>query len=400
MEKQDDKLNQESEVEAAVTESTALAPLGVDKVALFVGESTSAQRYMEAVGAFRTMIPRATKPTDWVSFGDPKEQEGKKCAVYLQEYAASQISRLLQTKFGYNIIIDKPVHLVYPDSPTPWGIEKVIDGVSHLEVIVQGGVNIMDIQTGQTERIEPILGTASTTDPFVGKRYGEKLDPRSIQFGLLLKKAIANYKGNCYREIWGLRGFTLYDLAQCGLDVSRVHDSMRREAGAGSAATPEEKDAKAQLWDRILRTHDGKAEEARKFLKSMTSYPAGTNKKTGKTYDANPGYDNINHLYMTNKDGSENFTYKKIVAAVEKIEQEKGLAAQTTHEEGNAAQETAQGLYMKFKGELEACKRTEEVLAVEKRIALAKGLSSSQMKALSSIASSMVDKFDAETGGL
>jgi hypothetical protein len=391
MEPEKDKNSAIEEETAESLETTALTTPGIqDKVALFVGESTSAQRYMEAVGKFRAMIPSATKPTDWVSFGDPKDQQ--KCAVYLQEYAASQISRLLQTKFGYNIIIDKPVHLVYPDSPTPWGIEKIVDGVAHLEVIVQGGVNIMDIQTGKTERIDPILGTSSTTDPFVGKRYGEKLDPRSIQFGLLLKKAIANYKGNCYREIWGLRGFTLYDLAQCGLDVSRVHDSQRRAAGDNATATPEEKDAKQKLWDRILRAHDGKAEDSRKFLKSMTGYPA----KPGK-YAAKEGFDNIAQLYLTGKDGSESIAYKKIKEALDNMEKAQGVAAGDAQSD---AAESAQQAYMRFKTTLESCKRTDEVMNVEKQIAISKGLTSSQMKALSSIASSMVDKFDAETGGL
>lgn len=398
METQEGKINQDGPQDVEEVTATALAPVGVDKVALFVGESTAAQRYVEAIGTFRAMIPKATKPTDWVSFGDPEDQ--KKCQVYLQEYAASQISRLLQTKFGYNIVINKPLHLLYPDSPTPWGIEKIVDGVAHLEVIVQGSVDVTDINTGKTEHIEPVLGTASTLDPFVGKRYGEKLDPRSVQFGLLLKKAIANYKGNCYREVWGLRGFTLYDLAQCGLDVSRVHDSMRRDAGAGSAATPQEKDAKKEMWDRILRVHDGKAEEARKFIKSMTSYPAGTNKKTGKTYPANPGVDNINQVYMTNKDGSENLTWKKISQAVEKLEKDRGMAAETTQSDADESQETAQQKYMRFKTQLEACKRSDEVMEVEKKISQSTGLSTSQMKALDSIASSMVDKFDAETGGL
>lgn len=122
METQEGKINQDGPQDVEEVTATALAPVGVDKVALFVGESTAAQRYVEAIGTFRAMIPKATKPTDWVSFGDPEDQ--KKCQVYLQEYAASQISRLLQTKFGYNIVINKPLHLLYPDSPTPWGIEN------------------------------------------------------------------------------------------------------------------------------------------------------------------------------------------------------------------------------------------------------------------------------------
>lgn len=379
------------EMEAEVAAATALAPVGIDKVALFVGEPTAAERYLKAVGEFRAMIPKATKPTDWVSFGDPKDQQ--KCQVYLQEFAASQVSRLLQTKFGYNIIINKPVHLLYPDSPTPWGIEKVVDGVAHLEVVVQGSVDVEDINTGKVERIEPIIGASATTDPFFTKRYGDFKDPRSVPFGGLLKKAIANYKGNCYREVWGLRGFTLYDLAQCGLDVSRVHDSQRRNAGDNATATPEEKDAKQKLWDRILRAHDGKAEDAKKFLKSMTGYPA----KPGK-YAAKEGFDNIAQLYLKDKDGvNDSIAHKKIKEALDKMEKEHGVAAGEQQAEG---EESAQQAYMRFKGELEACKRSDEVFNVEKRIALNKGLTQSQMKALNSIASSMIDKFDAETGGL
>lgn len=386
--------NTENKNEEIIIQSeTAMTTAGVDKVSLFVSEPVSAQRYIEAVGSFRAMIPRATKPTDWVSFGDPKENDGKKCGVYLQEYAASQLSRLLQTKFGYNIIIDKPVHLVYPDSTTPWGIEKVVDGVSHLEVIVQGGASVLDIHTGQTERIEPIIGASSTTDPFVGKRYGDKVDPRSIQFGLLLKKAIANYKGNCYREIWGLRGFTMFDLARCGLDVSRVHDSMRRDAGG--SATPEEKNAKEQLWDRILRAHDGKSEEAKKFLKNLTSYPAGTNKATGKSYPANAGYDNINQVYVTNKDGSENRAYKKIVDAVTKLEKDRGMAADDTSVKN---EEGPEKLYMKFKKRLDDCQTIDEVLEVEKNIGAAKSLSAMQIKSLQNVASQIFVKLDC--GGL
>jgi len=394
MDKQETNINDEE----TATETTALAPVGIEKIALFIGEPTAAQRYVEAIGAFRTMIPKATKPTDWVSFGDPKDQ--KKCQVYLQEFAVSQVSRMLMTKFGYNIIIDKPVHLVYPDSPTPWGIEKIVDGVAHLEVILQGGVSVLDIQTGQTERIEPILGTASTLDPFVGKRYGEKLDPRSVQFGLLLKKAVANYKGNCFREVWGLRGFTLYDLAQCGLDISRVHDSMRREAGASATSTPAEKDAKDVMWDRILRVHDGKADAARKFIKDATSYPAGTNKSTGKTYPANPGVDNIAQVYMTDKNGKESVGWKKITMAVEKMEKDRGIGADTVQTEESEAEETAQVAYGRFKSELEACKTPDEIIKTEKKVAMFRGLSSSQMKALSSMAQARQEEITSSTGGL
>jgi hypothetical protein len=393
-------MRMEGDGEDAVTSEpvTALAPVGVDKVSLFVGEPTAADRYVQAIRTFREMIPKATKPTDWVSFGDPKDPQ--KCQVYLQEYAASQISRLLQTKFGYNIIINKPNHLIYPDSPTPWGIEKTVDGVAHLEVIVQGSVDVQDIQTGKAEHIEPILGASSTTDPFFTKRYGDFKDPRSVPFGGLLKKAIANYKGNCFREIWGLKGFTLADLAKAGLDVSQVHDSMRRDAGHNAAATPEEKDAKAQLWDRILRAHDGKADEARKWLKSMTSYPAGTNKRTGKSYEANPGFDNIAQAYMTNRDGSENFTWKKIVEAVDKMEKARPEASEHAAQSAAGAESDASALYMKLKDEIEACTTPDQVIAAEKKVAMSRGLSSPQMRALSSIAQAKTDDLTSQTGGL
>lgn len=372
-----------------------------ERTALFIGDGKAASRYLDAIQEFRRMIPRATKPGDWVSFGDPNDPA--KASVHLQEFAASQVSRLLQTKFGYTIKINMPARLTYPGSPIPFGVEKMVDGVAHIEIIVEGSVEVTDNATGQTEVIGPIYGASATSDGFFGKRHGEVIDPRSIPLGNLLKKAVANYKGNCYREIWGLKGFTLKDLEDCGLDIKLVIDSQRR--GAGSGSTPEEKDAKQQLWDRIVRVQDGKADLARTFLKNMTSYPAGK-RADGTAYQANEGYTDINRIYLTDKNGAENKTYRKILNALDKLEKEKGIAAEETQGAAESAPTQGAGGHGKKKldyiAQLGECKTEDQVLKLEQKIAKDTTLAKSDIDDLQGRVSRKFDQLTVDkdqTGG-
>lgn len=384
--------NQNINPEEMLVENESLAVIE-RKTALFISEPGAAERYLSAMQEFRKILPRATRPTDWVLFGDPNDKE--KCGVFLQEYSASQISRMLQTKFGYTIKIQQPKYVSYPDSPIPFGIEKVVDGVAHIEVIVEGGVEITDDATGATEIIRPIFGSAGTHDAFFGKRHGEIIDPRSIPLANLLKKAVANYRGNCYREVWGLKGFTLADLERCGLDIKHVHDSMRRPSGTGASA--EEKDARQELWQRILRVHDDKPELARKWLKSMTSYPA----KPGK-YPASEGYEDINRLYFKKKDGSESTAYRKILDALDKLEKSKGMAAEETQDSVDTTKSQGAAGHGKKKLEyisrLSACKTDEQVMSLEQEISKDQALSKDDMEDLEGKISRKFDEFVAKRG--
>lgn len=390
-------------------------------LALFIGDETASQRYLEAVRAFRKQIPKATKPTDWVSFGDPTDPA--KCQTHLQEYAASQLSRMLQTMFGYTLRIKMPEPVTFPGSTVPFGIERTVmdkegkNPTAHLEYIVSGSVEITDNNTGLTEVVGPILGSASTENPLFTKRHGEFLDPKTVPFAQLMKLAVANYKGNVYREVWGLKGFTLADLAACGIDIKQVHDSKRRAAGAG--ATDQEKQKRDELWKRILRVHDDKPDLARAFLKSLTSYPG----KPG-SYEANPGFEDINRLYFTTKDGkTESVAYRKVKEAIEKMEKSQGVQPEPTNEKavdeepaapaaepaaapayngqvgGLAATASSQEAYTYYSTLISKANTVQSVRTIETvMVGSDARLSIPQIKSLRSQASRKVDELDGKKG--
>jgi len=377
----------EEPIEAQVSAGTDLivSQERGDKIALFVGDSNAAERYLKAIGEFRAALPCATKPTDWVGFGDPKDPE--KCFVYLQEYAAEAISRLLMTKFGYTIKIIEPQIVTYPGNPEPFGIPKTIDGIDHLEIVMQGGVEIMDNATGKIESITPIFGSANTADPFFTKKHGEVKDPKAVPLGNLLKKASANYKGNCYRQIWGLKGFTLKDLADCGLDVNLINDSTRRSGAAGGDAT--EQDERAKLWERILRVHDNKADQAREFLKTNTA------KKANGTYPAKEGITDISRFFLRdyNDKTKDSYQYTKIKEVLDKMEKAQGVASEDDAQQSPAAGAAGHGRKtLDYIARLSACKNAEQVFKLEQEVAKDTTLSGDDIQNLRSRISRRVDE--------
>lgn len=269
-------------------------------------------KFVQAVEKLRTMAIKMTRAEDWVRFGK---------TLHLQDKRTAELNTFLQTIYGVNVTVMKPTlqkeafkgWTTVKDAATGKETEIEIDVI---EYIYTGGAVIEEVaeREGKIRRvrtIEPITGSCRTDDKLFAKRHGQFLDPAHIPPSLVIKKADANYRGNVYRYIWGLKAISDEQLTAAGLDIKKVIDSSVR--GADQAVTPEQKQGLDALWQRILAVHNQKPELARAFLKKMTAYQSYVSKKTGETVPASEGYTDIARL----KPG---FTYDKIVKAVEDME--------------------------------------------------------------------------------
>lgn len=350
-------------------------------------------RYIKGADAFRKIEIRLTKPEDWVLFGK---------TLHLQDKRLAELTTYLQSLAGLNVTILKPemTKETFKGYRTikEKGETKQVE-IDVIEYICRGGVRIEEVKQipGKVRRIrviEPITGSCNSNDKFFSRRNGEFLDPAHIQPSLIQKKAEANYRGNCMRYIWGLKGLSLQDLKDAGFtddQIGRIHKGIEDNQPMG---TPEERDATAALWKRIVQAHGNQVEPARKWLQEVTSFKSFVNKHTGETVPDFNGYNDINRV----KPGSKSM--QKVMDALAKLEKNHDAAAEGTQQQENEQAETGAALFTKLKKYLEACTTTDAVIAMEKKIAQTKGLNTAQMKALSTIASNKVDAINAETGGM
>ena len=363
----------------------------------FLLDEKRTQRFIDAAKKMKDIAIRLTNPEDWVIFGE---------SMHLQERRLVEISAYLQTLMQVNIqflpttvTIDEYKQIVnqtkldenkspLKDSSGKYLTEEIEIDVR--EYICTGGIMVEELQDGKTVRkriIQPISGSASTADQLWAKRNGLFLDPNQVQPSLIRKKAEANYRGNCLRLLWGLKGITLAELKEAfGDDISRLADSTRR--GAKQQQSPEAVKAIEKLWTRVLTTFDGKAEAAKAWLKTVTSFSAGTNKSTGQAYQ---GFDGYTDIYRV-KPESKSFT--KIQRAVEKCEAEKGAAATGTEAKEAGSIFLSKKSYKRHCANLENAKSADTILNIEKQIAKDQTLSLGHLTSLNDMATVRFQEFE------
>jgi hypothetical protein len=166
-------------------------------------------------------------------------------------------------------------------------------------------------------------------------------------------------------------------------------------------ATPQSKETLNtldELWTRILRAHNGMADKAREWLKSVTAYASYVRKADGKTMPAGQGYTDIHRVDVNTTGGR--IAKEKIEKLLAELESQSGESQAGDMENRDTDQQKSAGMYMDFKSAIESCQNTTEIINVEKKIAQAQGLTSPQMKSLSSIAHAKSEALTAKAGGL
>jgi hypothetical protein len=345
----------------------------------FIEDEAGAKKFLEAAGKFRASLPKMTKPEDWVQFGE---------TVYLQEQSLMSITNYLQALFQYNITILKPdVHQHTYTKKIKTQKEDGTEDVQEYEVHeleLDGGIEIEDLRTGRKRKIEPIMGSCSTDDPFFGRRHGQVVDADQISRVALKKKAQANYRGNCFRLFWGLKGMTMDDLTAAGLDSGKVHDSTRKTPA--QQVNAEDKTTLEGLWERILKAHYGVAEDARKWLQASTAYGA-YKKKDGSQVNAFAGVTDINRVKM-------GYGFKKLKEKVDELEKNEAGAevAQNSADKAGAPRQMSANM-KRYNSAIQNARNEDEVYAAEQHFAKDASLSKEQIAELQQAVSLRLDYF-------
>lgn len=373
--------------EQAKPTSTELLSIKSDMVEYLLNDENT-NKYVQAVNKLRVLAIKMTKPWDWVKFGN---------TAHLQDKRLAELNTYLQTLYGVNITLLKPVMTKetfkgYQTVKNDQGVDTQVE-VDVIEYIQTGGVKIEEVREreGQMRRvrtIEPITGSCRTDDKLFAKRHGVFLDPLHIQPSMVIKKADANYRGNCYRYIWGLKAMSLDDLAAAGLDITKLMDSNVQGVGQAVPQSKEALNSLDELWKRIVRVNNGMADKAREWMRGITAYPAGTNKQ-GKAYKAFDGHTDIHRIDVATIPGR--IAKEKIEKELVELEQSMGDGQAQDMENREGERLTGAAAFNDYKAKLEAAKTMDEVINLDKKISVDKTLNSAQISTLNRIVSSKAD---------
>lgn len=184
--------------------------------------ANKAEARIEAVKKIKRLSLRVTNCQDWV------DQNGK---PYLQTSGGEKIARL----FGISWTVEEP--------------RTQCDGDAGHYVVTYKGIFTLG-----NASIE-CIGTRSSKDGFfkkyekgeyVDNKYvqGKELPPSSIDIGDVVKSAYTNLIGNGITRLLGIRNLTYDDLAESGIDVSKItkveYKSKVKTPQSKSAAAPAE----------------------------------------------------------------------------------------------------------------------------------------------------------------
>lgn len=354
----------------------------------FLLDDRRTERFIDAAKKMREISMRLTQPEDWVQFGE---------TMHLQDKRLASLSNHLQTLFQINIqflptqitvseyrqIVNETL---LDEHRRPLKDESGQNRTEEIEIEVReyictGGIVVEELRAGQLSRkriIQPITGAATSADPLWARRNGQYLDPNQIQPSLIRKKAEANYRGNCLRYFWGLKGVSKSELDFIFGGKAGYADSTMRSAK--QQQSPEAQDALGELWKRIVNTFDGQPEKAKTWLKSVTSYPAGTNRTTNEAYKGFEGYTDIYRV----RPGSKSL--QKIEKALEKRGAEKDQAVDGASKTEQAADTQSNKNYKRYQVSLENAPGGDAIHAIENQINNDKTLSTGHIQDLINMA--------------
>lgn len=362
----------------------------------FLLDERQTQRFIDAAKKMREISIRLTIPDDWVQFGEN---------MHLQDKRLAELSNHLQALFQVNIqflptqvtvsdyrqIVNEVIldehRRPLKDENGKYKTEEI--EIEVREYICTGGILVEEVRGGQVSRkriIQPITGAATSCDPLWAKRNGQYLDPNQIQPSLIRKKAEANYRGNCLRYFWGLKGVNKEELDFIFGGKGKYADSTIR--GTKQQQTPEAQGVLGDIWKRVLDSFDGQAAKAKDWLKATTSFPAGTNRSTGEAYQGFDGYADI----MRVKPGSKSL--QKIEKALEKREKDKGLAVDGASKAEKETDSQSLKNYNRYKSSLDHAPSSEAILTIENQIGKDKTLSPGHSKDLEMLASARYNDFE------
>lgn len=364
----------------APEQNKGISVIGEGTIWLFTDEESN--RIIEAANKLRDLEIRLTKPEDWVAFGE---------GVHLQDSRLGELTTYLQSLFGINVTILPPT--VQKENFKAYRTITVNNKKQEVEIdviewIYTGGVKVEEVREvqGRIRRvriIEPITGSCRTDDKLWTKKFGESLDPAHVQPSMVMKKAQANYRGNCYRYVWGLKGLDKTMLKTAGLDITRIKDSGIRDPKG--QMTGDQRDVLGKLWIRVLEANGQSADKAKDWLAKTTGYKGGTNRETGQPYE---GFDGYRDIYRV-KPGSKSFT--KIEKALEQTEKNQAAASTQESHDTQAGEQSAGQAFMAYQRELGEAKTSAAIHEIDKRIVEDKRMSKVQIQSLQRVSSQRLD---------
>ncbi len=224
-----------------MSEQEAILPVNLSSDGLLELARQAEQR-VEAIKKIKILSLRVTNPHDWT------DQGGK---PYLQVSGAEKVARL----FGISWRFDLPVFIQEEDGHFRYEFKGYFSmGVAEVEVV----------------------GTRSSSDPFFCGSKDRPKPPSEIDKGDVMKAAFTNCIGNGVTRLLGIRNLTYEDLAEAGIDSSKIGKVEYRKGPEMSAGAQEQR---AEIERMIMEMADNDPQKFSAALLKITSFPG----KDGQT---------------------------------------------------------------------------------------------------------------------
>ena len=275
-----------------------------------------------------SLVPKVTTEKDWVRFGTPDDPNEE---FYLQSKAVYRVAKDICGIFGIKLNVMEP--MIRVENRTTQA------GAAVKEVIVTGYVEKRWERTGEVETFGPIIGKASSDDPFFRDKSGVIMFASDVSIAKMEQKATTGYKRNAIVQPLGISGYQRKHLKDAGLNPDRVISAQRE--GSSATMTDEEKVIIKVFETDLHNAFDQDKAKARAWMKAETEW-----KKNGVVQ--REGFEDVNRLRPNTP------LFKIMQDKLERLKKDKTQGVVATAPTVKA-----------FKEKLAACKNLDGVLQVK-----------------------------------
>ena len=221
------------------------------------------EKRIEGFEKVKTFAIKLTTPTDWILYGDHP---------YLPSYACEKIARILNIEwFGIDGGELRP--------------EKMRHDSGHYTYVVSGKFRI---KLGSYQREISVMGKASSQKPFFSKAKGRTVPIEEINESDVMMAAYSNFVVQGVTRLLGIRGITLDDLKQHGLDVAKI-EKVDFRTEYSDKMTDEQKEVLAAVDKMLSILANNDPEAKKKMLQQATEWTTQQGEKV-------PGKSNIKEV--------------------------------------------------------------------------------------------------------
>ncbi len=129
---------------------------------------------------------------------------------------------------------------------------------------------------GKYDSIEA-LGTCSQRDKFWAYKDGKWRETLEIDETNIMKKSFTNFMVNGITHLLGLRNIPYEQLANAGINISKIQKVEYKSGSQKTTAKMSEDDLKSrqEIWDICMKLAAGSEEDAKGLLKTLTYFKTG-----------------------------------------------------------------------------------------------------------------------------